>query len=85
MPTPRYDHDKYRRLVWQRGIKPVIARRQTEYGSVLTAPAGSSNAPSPGCTTSSACSCYERRAEMHQAVLGLACCLVCFRRLRSSI
>jgi transposase len=30
-----YDHDKYRRLLWQRGIKPVIARRQTENGSGL--------------------------------------------------
>jgi len=30
-----YDHDKYRRLVWERGIKPVIARRQTEHGSSL--------------------------------------------------
>jgi transposase len=30
-----YDHDKYRRLVWQRGIKPLIARRQTEHGSGL--------------------------------------------------
>jgi hypothetical protein len=30
-----YDYDKYRRLVWQRGIKPIIARRQTEHGSGL--------------------------------------------------
>src|SRR3954464_4946976 len=30
-----YDHDKYRRLLWQRGIKPEIARRQTEDGSGL--------------------------------------------------
>jgi transposase len=30
-----YDHDKYRRLVRQRGVKPVIARRQTEHGSGL--------------------------------------------------
>jgi transposase len=30
-----YDHDKYRRLVWQRGVKPLIARRQTEHGSRL--------------------------------------------------
>jgi transposase len=30
-----YDHDKYRRLVWQLGIKPIIARRQTEHGSGL--------------------------------------------------
>ena len=30
-----YDHDKYRRQLWQRGIKPEIARRQTEHGSGL--------------------------------------------------
>ena len=30
-----YDHDKHRRLVRQRGITPVIARRQTEHGSGL--------------------------------------------------
>jgi Transposase DDE domain len=30
-----YDHDKYRRLVWQLGVKPIIARRQTEHGSGL--------------------------------------------------
>jgi transposase len=30
-----YDHDKYRRLVWAKGIKPVIARRGTPHGSGL--------------------------------------------------
>ncbi len=30
-----YAHDKYRRLVRQRGIEPVIARRRTEHGSGL--------------------------------------------------
>src|SRR5215211_2502268 len=30
-----YDHDKYRRLLWQRQIKPEIARRQTDHGSGL--------------------------------------------------
>jgi transposase len=30
-----YDHDKYRRALWDRGIKPVIARRNTEHGSGL--------------------------------------------------
>ncbi len=30
-----YDHDKYRRLLWQRGVKTVIARRQTDHGSGL--------------------------------------------------
>ena len=32
---PDYDHDKYRRLLWQRGVKPMIARRQTVHGSGL--------------------------------------------------
>jgi transposase len=30
-----YDYDEYQRLVWQRGIKPIIARRQTKHGSGL--------------------------------------------------
>jgi transposase len=28
---------------------------------------------------------YERRADMHEALLALDGCLICFRRLRSSI
>ncbi len=28
---------------------------------------------------------YERRAEMHEAMLALGCCLICFRRLRKLI
>jgi IS5 family transposase len=27
-----YDHDTYRRELWRRGVKPVIARRETEHG-----------------------------------------------------
>jgi transposase len=30
-----YDHDKYRRELWRRGVKPIIARRVTEHGSGL--------------------------------------------------
>jgi transposase len=30
-----YDFDKYRRLQWKRGIKPVIARRSVAHGSGL--------------------------------------------------
>ncbi|MDG5807610.1 IS5 family transposase [Streptomyces ossamyceticus] len=30
-----YDHDKYRRLLWQRGIRPVIAERGQTHGSGL--------------------------------------------------
>ncbi len=32
-----YDHDKYRRLVWNLGVKPLITRRGTEHGSGLGA------------------------------------------------
>lgn len=31
----RYDFDKYRRLLWKRGIKPLIARRGVAHGSGL--------------------------------------------------
>jgi hypothetical protein len=31
-----YDHDKYRWLVWQHGVKPLTARRQTEHGYDVT-------------------------------------------------
>ncbi|CAG6390549.1 hypothetical protein SCOCK_10017 [Actinacidiphila cocklensis] len=30
-----YDFDKYRRLLWKRGIKPMIARRGVAHGSGL--------------------------------------------------
>ena len=30
-----YDHDKYRRELWRRGVQPRIARRGTEHGSGL--------------------------------------------------
>ena len=50
-----YDHDKYRRLLWQRGVKPVIARRQTDMAPASAATAGSSSGRSPGCTAFAAC------------------------------
>ncbi|WP_425585554.1 hypothetical protein [Streptomyces lunalinharesii] len=27
-----YDHDKYRHLAWDLGVKPLIGRRGTEHG-----------------------------------------------------
>ena len=77
-----YDYDTYRRLVRERGITPVIARKQTAHGSGL----GRfrwvvertfawlhqfRRLPVP----------YERRAEIHEAFLALGCCLICWRRL----
>jgi hypothetical protein len=30
-----YNHDKYRRMVWAKGVKPLIARRGTSHSSGL--------------------------------------------------
>ena len=47
-----YDHDKYRREAWVRGIKPLIARRGEDNGSGLAPNAGWWSAASPGSTSS---------------------------------
>src|SRR2546425_537876 len=80
-----YDHDKYRRLVWKRGVKPVVARRQTEHGSGLGRHrwvvertfAWLHNRRRLLIRT-------DRRDDIHQGFLALACCLICWRRLETS-
>ena len=80
-----YDHDKYRRLVWKRGIKPLIARRQTEHGTGLGRHrwvvertfAWLHNRRRLLVRT-------DRQHETHEALLALACCLICWRRLEAS-
>jgi len=81
-----YDHDKYRRLVRQRGIKPLIARRQSGHGSGLGRErwvvertfAWLHNRRRLLLRT-------DRRHEIHEAFLALACCLICWRRLEHSL
>jgi transposase len=81
-----YDHDKYRRLLWQRGIKPVIARRQTDHGTGLGRErwvvertfAWLHNRRRLLLRT-------DRRHETHEALLALACCLICWNRLETSL
>ena len=80
-----YDFDKYRRLLWRRGIRPVIARRETGHGSGLGRErwvvertfAWLHNRRRLLVRT-------DRRHEIHEAFLSLACCLVCWRRLENS-
>ena len=80
-----YDHGKYRRLLRARGIRPVIARRGTLHGSGL------------GCwrwpveRTLAWLHQYrrlrvrwERRADIHEAFLKLAVCLISWRCLQRS-
>jgi transposase len=80
-----YDHDSYRRQLRERGITPVIARRQTEHGSGLGRfrwVVERTLAWLHGFRRLLVR--YERRADMHEALLRLACCLICFRRLQKS-
>jgi transposase len=81
-----YDHDKYRRLVRALGVTPVIARRQTKHGSGLGVVRWVvERAFAHLHQFKRLLVRYERRADMHQAMLALGCCLVCFRRYRKLI
>jgi transposase len=81
-----YDHDKYRRLLWARGIKPVIARRKTAHGSTLGRQrwvvertfAWLHNRRRLLVRT-------DRRDDIHEGFLALACCLICWNRLQTSL
>ena len=81
-----YDHDKYRRLVRKRGIKPVIARRNTEHGTGLGRHrwvvertfAWLHNRRRLLIRT-------DRRDDIHEGFLALTCCLICWSRLETSL
>ncbi|MFD7703383.1 IS5 family transposase [Streptomyces caelestis] len=79
-----YDHDKYRRLVRDLDVKPLIARRGTEHGSGLG---------SQRWVVERAFAHlhwfrrlrirWEIRDDIHGAFLTLGCALICWRRLNS--
>ena len=76
-----YDYDKHRRLLRARGIKPVIARRGTAHGSGLGVARWVVERTFAHLRQFKRLLVrYERRAEMHEAMLALGCCLLCFRR-----
>ena len=80
-----YDHDKYRRLVWRRGIRPVIARRHTDHGSGLGRDRWVVERTFAWLHHFKRLLVrYDRRHEIHQAFLAIGCCLVCYRRLANS-
>jgi transposase len=81
-----YDYDKHRRLLRQRGITPVIARRSTAHGSGLgTVRWVVERTFAHLHQFKRLLVRYERRAEMHEAMLAIGCCLICFRRLPKPI
>ncbi|MET9669682.1 IS5 family transposase [Streptomyces sp. NPDC006475] len=78
-----YDHDKYRRLVWALGIKPVIARRGVPHGSGLGVHrwvVERTIAWLHGLRRLR--TRWERRDDIHEAFLGLATCLITHRHVQ---
>ncbi len=77
-----YDHDKYRRLVWAKGIKPVIARRGDPHGSGLGVHRYVVE------RTIALLHWFRRlrirwetRDDIHEAFMTLAAAIICWRRL----
>ena len=85
-PDRGYDHDKYRRELLRRGITPEIARRQTEHGSGLGRIRWVVERTFAHLHHFKRLLVrYDRRHEMHEAFLAIGCCLICFRRLQTSL
>jgi transposase len=81
-----YDYDKYRRQLRKRGIKPEIARRQTDHGSGLGRHRWVVERTFAWLHQLKRLLVrYDRRHDIHEAFLALGCCLVCYRRLRNSL
>ncbi|MFB7999387.1 IS5 family transposase [Streptomyces sp. NPDC056002] len=79
-----YDFDKYRRLLWKRGIKPLIARRGVAHGSGLGKTRWVIERTFAWLHQFKRLRIrYERRAGLHQGLLQLACCIICLRRLQA--
>ncbi|MET8236743.1 IS5 family transposase [Streptomyces sp. NPDC005078] len=78
-----YDHDKYRRLLRQRGIRPVIAERGQEHGSglgVFRWVVERTIAWLHGFRRLRIR--WERRDDIHEAFLGLATCIITHRHVQ---
>ncbi|MFJ3779332.1 IS5 family transposase [Streptomyces sp. NPDC090075] len=78
-----YDHDKYRHLLWARGIRPLIAERGPPHGTGL----GIFRYVVERTTAWPHAFRrlhirWERRDDIHEAFLGLATCLITYRHMQ---
>ena len=79
-----YDSDRHRRELWRRGIKPQIARRETEHGSGLGVYRWVIERSFSWLHQFRRLRTrYERDPSMHEAFMHLACAIICWRRLTS--
>lgn len=79
-----YDHDKYRRELWARGIKPLIARRGEGNGSGLGTQRWVVERSFTWLHQFRRLRIrWERDPDQHLAFMHLACTIVCWRRLSS--
>jgi len=77
------DHDKYRRLVWNLGVKPQIARRGTEHGSGLGKQRRFVERAFAHLVWFRRLRIrWEIRDDIHEGFLTPGCALICRRRLR---
>ena len=81
-----YDQELYRRQLRARGVTPLIARRQTAHGSGLGSWRWVVERTFAWLHQYRRLHVrYDRSATTHEALLNLACCLICFRRLQHSL
>lgn len=78
-----YDHDKYRRLLRQRGIRPVIAERGRQHGTGLGTFRWVVERTISWLHGFRRLRIrWERRDDIHEAFLGLATCLITHRHVQ---
>ena len=78
-----YDFDKYRRELWARGVKPIIARRNTDNGSGLGTRRWVVERTFAWLHFFRRLRLrWERRPELHEAFMALGCAIICQRYLR---
>lgn len=79
-----YDHDKYRRELRKRGVKPIIARRGAAHGSGLGKQRWVVERSFAWLHNFRRLRTrYERHAELHLAFMQLGCAVICQRALPS--
>lgn len=77
-----YDSEPERRWLRERGIEPVLAKRNTPHGSGLGVYRWVVERTIAWLHQFRRLRCrYERRDDMHEAFMSLACSLICYRLL----